>query len=106
MQKCQDVGEALKTILNRINNIKDNQDIEITHTCFNCKYRHGQEGYNQQWGMFYCIHNWCDKDRKLMDSWENNCKHFGESCDFFEEGCGTYNKLTDKEKRRMGIKYV
>lgn len=75
----------------------------IAHICSNCKYCHGVEGYDQQWGMFYRCHCWCDKDRNRMDTWDKTKEgHWMSSnpCELFEEGKGQYDEIPAKEKER------
>ena len=43
------IQKAFRTIYNRIKEIDDIPN-GVTRTCGNCKYCHGQEGYNQEWG--------------------------------------------------------
>ena len=101
MNSSEDVGKAFKTLLERLRNKQNDKPKEYPHTCHNCKFCIGQEGYDQQWGMTYCIHSWCEKG--LMDSWEKGINHYTTPCSEFEEGNGKYIKMTDREKRRIGI---
>ena len=101
VNSSEDVGKALRTILDRINSTQHEIQKERPHTCNNCKFRIGQEGYDQQWGRMYCIHSWCEKG--LMDSWEKGISHYTTPCSEFEEGNGKYIKMTDREKRSLGI---
>ena len=107
MYSGEEVGKALRTILNRLKETNfETDNNELPHTCNNCKYCHGVEGYDQQWGMTYCVHSWCDKDRNLMDSWKdrNNLNsHYLVPCEHFEYGNGKYDKMSEKERRRCGI---
>ena len=100
VNSSEDVGKAFKAILERLNNVQNDKPKERTHICSNCKFCIGQEGYDQQWGMMYCIHSWCEKG--LMDSYKNK-SHYTTPCSEFEEGNGKYIKMTDREKRRIGI---
>ena len=52
-------------------------------------------------GMTYCIHSWCEKG--LRDSWKKEINRCMTSCSEFEEGNGKYIKMTDREKRSLGI---
>ena len=106
MENPKVVGNAFKEIIKRLSNETqhtDNTRKTITHTCNNCKYCHGQEGYDYQWGMIRCVHSWCDKDKTLMDSWGNNKNHYIESCSYFEQGEGIYEEMSQKEKRKLGL---
>lgn len=106
MENSKIVGNAFKEIIKRLSNETQNTDVTpktITHTCNNCKYCHRQEGYDYQWGMIYCVHSWCDKDKTLMDSWGNNKNHYIESCSYFEQGEGIYEEMSREEKRKLGL---
>ncbi len=70
---------------------------EYTRTCGNCKCCHIVKEYDQEWGMYYCVHSWCDKDRGLMDTWENNTTHYVTPCKYFEYGGGRYDKVNENE---------
>lgn len=106
INKLKDVGKAFKLILERLREKdKERHDKELKHICTNCKYRNMQEGYDQQWGLFFVAKNWCGKDRELMDTSysSGNGKHFTERCEYFELGEGTYHKMGEKEKHKLGI---
>lgn len=94
-------------ILKRLKKIDEdgNNNKEPKHICTNCKYRNMKEGYDQQWGRFLVVKNWCGKDRELMDTFydHGNGKHFSEPCTYFEFGEGEYHKMSEKEKRKLGI---
>ena len=96
MCSTEEMSKALKVLLDRIKKHSlDKEKMEKSHTCNNCKYCHGVEGYDQQWGMTYCVHSWCDKDKNLMDSWKDGnitTSHYLVPCDFFEHGEGQYDK--------------
>jgi hypothetical protein len=99
-----DIGKAFKTILERLREANKEQNNEpLPINCCNCKYRHGEEYYDQQWGRFFCGHNWCDKDKKLMDTGTYNSLHgeghdFINNCQYYEEGNGQYDEIKDKRK--------
>lgn len=103
MSFAENVGSALKKILERLNEVSKETIVkeELSHTCNNCKHCHGEEGYDQQYGMTYCVHSWCDKDRGLMDSWRDRGlnSHYMIPCEHFEYGEGKYDKMSDKERR-------
>lgn len=107
MCSSEEVGKAFRTIFERLKESEfGTGNNELPHTCNNCKYCHGVEGYDQQCGMTYCVHSWCDKDRSLMDSWKdrNNLNsHYSVPCEHFEYGKGQYDKMSEKEIRRCGI---
>ncbi len=67
---------------------------EPKHICTNCKYRHMVQGYDQQWGYYLIVENWCDKDKNLMHLFysRGNGKHFMEECNFFECGEGVIER--------------
>lgn len=48
------------------------------------------KGYDQQWGYYPIIENWCDKDKNLMHTFysRGDDGHFTEECEFFEYGEG------------------
>lgn len=100
----EDIGKAFKIILERLRETNKEQNNEpLPNNCCNCKYRHGEEYYDQQWGRFFCGHNWCDKDRSLMDTGVYNLKHgvgheFISNCAYYEEGKGQYDEMKDKRK--------
>lgn len=102
-----EVEKAFKVIMKRISelNKEEYDDKEPKHICTNCKYRNMKEGYDQEWGRFLIVKNWCGKDRKLMDAsfYHGNGKHFSEPCEYFELGKGVYHKISEKEKRKLGI---
>ncbi len=101
----KEAGKALKTISQRLKefDFKSIEEIPNSHTCGNCKYRVGEEGYDQQWGMTYCVHNWCEKG--LMDSWDKKKPDYWivEGCSEYEEGEGKYIRMPDKERKRLGV---
>ena len=104
MYSSEEIGKALRTISKRLKEADfGTENNELPHTCNNCKYCHGVEGYDQQWGMTYCVHSWCDKDKTLMDSWGNNKNHYIEPCRHFEQGDGIYEEMSRKEKRKLGL---
>lgn len=99
MNETEKVGNAFKIILKRLqedNNIKI-EEKNLPHTCNNCKYCHGIEGYNQEWGTTYCVQSWCDKDINLMDSIKKNNDHYIIPCDYFEAGKGKYDKINERK---------
>lgn len=108
INKAEKTGKALKVIAERIKEInkKGSNNKEQKHICTNCKYRNMEEGYDYQWGRFLVIKNWCGKDKKLMDTFysHGNDKHFSEPCKYFESGKGVYHKMSEKEKRKLGIR--
>lgn len=99
MKNGQEIGKTLKLILERLKNV---ENVESVNFCNNCKYCHAQEAYDWNRGMFYCSHKWCDIDRKLMDSWIDG-KGLRSNCEYFEVGDMKINRLTQKEKKRMGL---
>ncbi len=107
MNRSEKVGKALKLVLERLREIdkEENDNKEPKHICTNCKYRNMEEGYDQQGGMFFVVRNWCGKDRKLMNTFftHGNDKYFSEPCKYFESGDGVYHKMSEKEKRKLGI---
>ena len=107
INKTEEVGKAPRLVLERLRKIdkEENNNKEPKHICTNCKYRNMEEGYDQQWGRFFVVKNWCGKNRKLMDTFYSRCngKHFSEPCEYFEFGEGIYHKMSKKEKRRLGI---
>ena len=108
MYSANEAGKALKTITERLRKInleQKPQAKELPHTCNNCKYCHGKEGYDQQWGMTYCVHSWCDKDRNLMDSWRDKGidSHYMTPCEHFEYGEGKYDRMTERERKKCGL---
>lgn len=107
MSFAENTGAAFKKILERLKETESETITkeELPHTCNNCKHCHGEEGYDQQWGMTYCVHSWCDKDRNLMDSWKNRGldSHYMIPCEHFEYGKGKYDKMSDKERRECGL---
>lgn len=53
-------------------------------------------------GKIFCGHNWCDKDKTLMDTGVYNSLHgkgheFISNCEFYEEGKGIFDEISDKE---------
>ncbi|MFG6369462.1 MAG: hypothetical protein K1W16_13815 [Lachnospiraceae bacterium] len=108
IDKSVEIRNALKLVLKRLRAFskESDEDKEPKHICTNCKYRNMQEGYDQQWGRFFVVKNWCGKDRKLMDTFFNrgNDKHFSEACEYFEAGEGIYHKISKKEKKKLGIR--
>ena len=89
-----DKGTALKIISKRLTQFNDSlETIEISKCCQNCKYAHGVEGYDQQWGMYYCFQSWCDKDKSLMDTEKGNNKHYLTECPQFVQGKGQYDRM-------------
>lgn len=107
INRVEEVGKAFKVILERLREIDKDEckNKDPKHICTNCKYRNMEEGYDQQWGRFFVVKNWCGKDRKLMDVFysRGNDKHFSEPCKYFESGEGIYHKMSEKEKRKLGI---
>lgn len=101
------IGCALKTILERLKESnKELDNTQLPNNCCNCKFRHGKEYYDQQWGRFFCGRNWCGKDRNLMDTgaynFERGVGHeFISNCEFYEEGEGRYDKIPEKEKESL-----
>jgi hypothetical protein len=100
----EDISKAFKVILERLKEANKEQNNEpLPNNCCNCKYRHGEEYYDQQWGRFYCGHNWCDKDKSLMDTGVGNFlrgkgHEFISNCPYYEEGDGEYNEIKNKSK--------
>lgn len=98
----EEAGKALKLVSDRLRkrkvNEKENYNKEPKHTCTNCKYRNMEKGYDQQWGHFFIIKNWCGKDRKLMDIFysRGNDKHFSEPCEYFEAGNGVFHGVNEE----------
>ena len=89
------VGRAIKTVLERLKNFeKESESEPLPHTCMHCKYRHMEEGYDQEWGRFFIVRNYCDKDKNLMNTFysSGNGEHFTKPCDYFKQGKGTYEK--------------
>lgn len=107
MEYSERIAQAFKTILNRLQETNSERisKEDLPHICSNCKFQHGVEGYDQQWGRTYCIHSWCDKDRNLMDSWNDKSlnSHYSIPCEYFEYGEGKYDRMSEKERRRCGI---
>lgn len=107
INKSEEVGKTLRLVLERLRKIdkEENNNKELKHICTNCKYRNMKEGYDQQWGRFFIVKNWCGKDRKLMDSFftHGNDKHFSEPCECFVAGDGVYHRMSKREKRKLGI---
>lgn len=107
INRSEDVEKALRLVLERLrkNDKEDNDYKEPKHICTNCKYRNMKEGYDQQWGRFFIVENWCGKDRKLMNSFlsHGNSKHFSEPCNHFVTGDGVYHKMSKRKKRKLGI---
>lgn len=107
INKSKEVGKALRLVLERLRKIdkEENNNKELKHICTNCKYRNMKEGYDQQWGRFFIVKNWCGKDRKLMDSFfsHGNDKHFSEPCECFVAGDGVYHRMSKREKHKLGI---
>ena len=75
----------------------------VKRICSNCRYCHGEEGYDQQWGRFLRVHAWCDIDRNRMDSWvkNNQNNYWFDECDLFEFGQGQYDKIPEEIKRTL-----
>lgn len=100
----EDVGKSLKVIAKRLKKINiESDNTPLPNNCCNCRFRHGEEYYDQQWGRFFCGHNWCDKDKSLMDTGSGNFLHgaghdFISNCKFYEEGTMTYDEIKDKSK--------
>lgn len=112
MSSGENIGKALKMLSDRL---RESIEYDKAHpspavmsrTCNNCKYHHGVEMYDQQWGRFICGHSWCDKDKSLMDSWDfdyetchGNLTHYLKECDYFEEGTGVYEEIPEEEKQK------
>lgn len=106
----EDIGKALKLLSDRLRESIEYEKTRpspaiVRHTCNNCKYRHGVEMYDQQWGRFICGHSWCDRDKSLMDSYDfdetcrGNLTHYMDECEYFEEGNGIYEEIPEEEKR-------
>ena len=92
----EDVGNAFKVVLERLQKFNlDEPCKEPKHICTNCKYRHMVKGYDQQWGYYPIIENWCDKDKNLMHTLysRGNGKYFTEECDYFEYGKGVIEQI-------------
>lgn len=52
----EDIGKALKIILERLKEANKEEDNNpLPNNCCNCKYRHGEEYYDQQWGDFSVV---------------------------------------------------
>lgn len=107
INRSEEVGKALKLVIERLRKIdkRENDNKEPKHICTNCKYRNMEEGYDQQWGRFFVVKNWCGKNRKLMDTFftSGNGEHFSKPCKYFKAGEGTYHKISEKEKHKIGI---
>lgn len=95
-----DIGSALKLILKRLNEYKD-EPVEETNCkwgCLGCKNYVRKEGYNQQWGMYQFYTHYCSKgfeDKYIV--------HTGnaDDCKSWEEGENTLIYMSDKEKRKI-----
>ena len=49
MSSSEEIGKALRTISKRLKEADfETGNNELPHTCNNCKYCHGVEGYDQQ----------------------------------------------------------
>lgn len=78
-------------MLKRLETLNKNKQPEIVkRICTNCKFRRGKRGYDQEWGYYPIIENWCAKSTDLMHTFyqHGNGKHFSEECEFFEKGSG------------------
>lgn len=91
LQDDTEIGKAFRIIYNRLKSIDSiESNDEPKHICTNCKYRHMVRAYDQEWGYYPIVENYCDKDKSLMHILysKGNGKHFTEECDFFEYGEG------------------
>lgn len=82
---ANDVGNALKTILERLS--KFNESNEIPHRCTTCKYRMTETYVDDQWGFEQVWHNWCKLDKRNMELkfGKGNDKYFHkEDCQYWE----------------------
>jgi hypothetical protein len=99
--------EEPSLLLNQFTPDKGDRIIEkenkVRPICSNCRYCHGEEGYDQQWGRFLRIHAWCDIDRNRMDSWVKNNQndYWFDECDLFEFGQGQYDEIPEKIKKTL-----
>lgn len=56
LYSSEEIEKALKIISERLSKInKEQNDILLPNNCCNCKYRHGEEYYDQQWGRFFVV---------------------------------------------------
>lgn len=100
----KDVGKALKIILKRLNETK-NEKIEISHICSTCKHRCTETYLTQDWMVEKVWHNWCALDKKYMETeyGHGNGEHFSEPCnhwemsDYYEDKEDRYEQETEKE---------
>lgn len=90
----ENIGSSLKLISQRLTQfLTEIEDAEVSRCCQNCKHRHGVEGYDQQWGMYYCFQSWCKKDKQFMDTINGITEHYITECPEFEQGEGTYDRM-------------
>lgn len=106
------IGKSLRALADRLkNSIHNENSLEhhtVSNTCNNCKFCVGQEGYDYQRGMIYCVHSWCKKG--IQDSYDKykpdydvRKDHYICPCNDFEEGSGEYILMDSKEKRELGF---
>lgn len=100
----EEVGKAFRVIYERMKNQDDPFTTpNVIKTCYWCKYNHGVEGYDQEWGRFLCIRHYCDRNKNLMDTYRSKDKYDNFECQYFEYGEGQYDKMSEKEKKILGL---
>lgn len=106
----EEIGNAFKILAQRLREESERQSNfppePLLNNCCNCRFRHEEEYYDQQWGRFFIGHNWCDKDRSLMDTGTYNSlrgkgHEFISDCPYYEEGEGIYDKIPAKEREKL-----
>lgn len=103
MEQCKEVGEALKTIFKRLQEITPDEctDTSREYGCLYCKHYIKEEGYNQQWGMYQFYNCYCNKGIKekyysIIDS---------SKCNSYEHGDNILVYMSDKEKEDIRNSY-
>lgn len=102
----EEIGLALKKVLERLNEITKEPPVEKKTNCkwgcLGCKNYVCVEGYNQQWGMYQFYNNYCSKGIEA-----NYLVHTkdSEDCKFWEEGENTYIYMSEEEKRKIERSY-
>lgn len=99
-----DVGDAFRTILDRLKNNKIDDTINLTKEykhdgtadCLNCKYCIRYEYYDGQWGMFKYDKKCSAGVFVIIDGKINP---WSMPCDKFEYGKPKIESMTDEEKR-------
>lgn len=101
-----EVGNSLHNILNRIKN--ESESINTTtvisyRNCLNCKYCHSEEIFDSQWGRFFAGNHRCDKGKTMPECFAIG--NTSDNCDCYEQGQGIYDRISDKEKKKIFESY-